>query len=168
MRQTTHGPRSPGPLRVLVVDDCPDTTTTLSILLRIWGHDSRVAADGRTALEVAHTYRPHVVVLDLGLPGGTNGLCVARQLRADSSLQPIVLVVLSGYATDADRRETLLAGADHHFAKPIEPEELQRLLATVTALFPDQGSCADENGQQVGASQTLQPTPQSATRQLTR
>src|SRR3954451_24014977 len=116
MIHMTDGPPSPCSLRVLVVDDCPDTTTSLSILLRIWGHDSRVAADGRNALEVARAYRPHVVLLDLALPGGTNGLCVARQLRADSGLQPVVLIVLSGYATEADRRESLLAGAEQHFA----------------------------------------------------
>ena len=151
MRHTTDGPLSPCPLRVLVVDDCPDTTTSFSVLLRIWGHDSRVAADGRTALEVARTYRPHVVLLDLALPGGTNGLCVARQLRADFSLQPVVLVVLSGYATEADRRESMLAGADHHFAKPIEPEDLQRLLASLRAVLPDQESSANGNGQPAGA-----------------
>src|SRR5260370_35333328 len=68
------------PLRVLVVDDCPDTTASLAQLLRLWGHDVRVAGDGLEALAAAAAFRPDVILLDLGLPG-LDGCGVARRLR---------------------------------------------------------------------------------------
>jgi CheY-like chemotaxis protein len=66
-------------LRVLVVDDCPDTVTSLQLLLRSWGHEARVATDGLTALDLADAFRPDVVVLDIALPG-MDGYEVAKRL----------------------------------------------------------------------------------------
>src|SRR5262245_44693669 len=117
-----------GALRVLVVDDCPDTVEALSQLLRLWGFDSRTAADGACAVEVAVAYRPGVVLLDLALPG-MDGLEVVRRLRREH-VQPRPLVVcLSGWGGEEVRRRCLEAGCDLHLLKPADPERLRRLLA---------------------------------------
>ncbi len=133
------------PLRVLVVDDCPDTTASLSWLLESWGHDVRVAHEGHAALEEARAYRPHVVLLDIGLPG-MNGYDVAGRLRALPGLEQVSLICLSGYAAQEDRRRSQEAGFDRHFAKPADPEGLQRLLAAEKPSLPDRDAsvCADE------------------------
>ena len=90
------------PLRVLVVDDWPDTAESLAVLLRLWGHDVRIAHDGPTALAVAALYRPHVVLLDVGLPG-MDGYQVAWRMRNDLRLRETFLVSLTGYGQDSDR-----------------------------------------------------------------
>src|SRR5947209_5383930 len=91
------------PLRVLVVEDCPDARDTTALLLQAWGCDTSVAADGPAALGAVADHRPDVVLLDLGLPG-MHGLEVARRLRrsAPGPDRPL-LVSLSGYAGEADR-----------------------------------------------------------------
>jgi CheY-like chemotaxis protein len=113
---------------VLVVDDYPDTAETMAMLLRLWGHDVRVAHDGPAALTVADAYRPEVVVLDIGLPG-MDGFEVARRLRQRRELGDVLLMGLSGHTREADRRLALEAGCDVYLVKPVEPEVLRRLLA---------------------------------------
>jgi len=115
--------------RVLVVDDCRDTTTSMAILLRCWGCDAREANDGPTALKVADAFRPDVVLLDLGMPG-MDGCQVARQLRRRADGRPLLVVSVSGYVDEPHVRLALEAGCDHHLAKPVELGELQRLLAS--------------------------------------
>jgi CheY-like chemotaxis protein len=117
-----------GGLRVMVVDDCPDTTRSLALLVRMWGHDARVAHDGPSALELAAGWRPDVVFLDMGLPG-MDGYEVARRLRGGEDYRRVLLVALSGYAAEADCRRARAAGCDCHLAKPADPAEIQRLLA---------------------------------------
>src|SRR5690348_1665389 len=89
-------------LRVLVVDDCPDTTASMAILLQLWGHDVRVAHDGPAALGLADGYRPDVVLLDVGLPG-MDGYRVARELRANPRLPRPFLVSLTGHGEEVHR-----------------------------------------------------------------
>lgn len=113
--------------KVLVVDDCRDTTEGFARLLTAWGHDARIAHDGREALDIAGKQHPDVVLLDLGLPG-MNGHEVARRLRHDGC-ESSLIVVLSGYGDDEDRRESKRAGCDLHLIKPVDPLELQRLIA---------------------------------------
>jgi CheY-like chemotaxis protein len=121
-------------LRVLVVDDCPDTTGSFAELLKLWGHDVRVAADGPTALESARRYGPHVVLLDIGLPGAMDGFEVARRLRHLPDVRwRTIVICISGYGRDEDHRHSRLAGCDYHFVKPPDPEELQRLLDAAKA-----------------------------------
>jgi CheY-like chemotaxis protein len=120
-------------LRVLVVDDCPDTTGSFAALLALWGHDVRVAADGPQALETARRYQPHIVVLDIGLPGGMDGFEVARRLRELPNRWRTIVICVSGYGREEDRRRSRLAGCDYHFVKPTDPEELQRLLDAAKA-----------------------------------
>jgi DNA-binding response OmpR family regulator len=120
-----HNPAAP--LRVLVVDDCPDTTWSMTLLLRAWGHDTCVAADGLTALGQVDAFRPEVVLLDIGLPG-LNGLEVARRLRLrPASSRPLVIAV-SGFGRAEDCRLALDAGCDLYLIKPVQPEILRQLL----------------------------------------
>ena len=117
------------PLRVLVVDDWPDTAESMAVLLRLWGHDVRIAHDGPTALAVAALYRPDVVLLDVGLPC-MDGYQVARRLRNDLRLRDAFVVSLTGYGQDSDLWRSREAGCDRHLLKPVDPEVLERLLAS--------------------------------------
>jgi CheY-like chemotaxis protein len=117
----------PPPLRILVVDDCPDTTASMGLLLRCWGHEARLARTGAEALRAAGEFQPDVVLIDIGLPG-MNGLELARRLRA-TGLRRAFLASVTGYAGPEDRRRSLEAGCDQHWAKPIDPEALEEVLA---------------------------------------
>jgi CheY-like chemotaxis protein len=122
--------RPPGPARrVLVVDDQPDSTDSLALLLRLRGHEVRTASDGSSALEEFARYRPEVVFLDLGLPG-MSGYDVARRLRAMREARDVRLVALTGYGTEADRERTRAAGFDVHLAKPVDPHAVESLLVS--------------------------------------
>jgi CheY-like chemotaxis protein len=114
-------------LRVLVVDDCADTRYSLALLLRRWGHEPLAVADGPSALTAAAWFRPHVVLLDLGLPG-MDGYQVARLLRRQAGLDRTALLVLSGYGLPEDQGRAREAGCNRHFLKPVEPEELRQEL----------------------------------------
>lgn len=125
----TAQPAGPS-LRVLVVDDNVDTVTTLALLVQESGHDVRTAYDGTAVLEVALDYRPHVVVLDIGLPG-LNGFDVARRLRQQPALQNTVLVALTGYGQERDRQRSQEAGFNHHLVKPGDFGKVLEILAAV-------------------------------------
>lgn len=121
--------RPAGPARrVLVVDDQPDSTDSLALILRLRGHEVRTASDGSSALEEFARYRPEVVFLDLGLPG-MSGYDVARRLRAMPEARDVRLVAVTGYGTEADRERTRAAGFDVHLAKPVDPQAVETLLA---------------------------------------
>jgi len=117
-----------GPLCVLIVDDCKDTSASLAILVRLWGHEAHVALDGPAALQLAREVLPDVVLLDVGLVG-MNGWEVAGRLRRLPGLDGVSLLVLSGFGTEEDVRRSREAGCDLHLVKPVEPEKLRRLLA---------------------------------------
>jgi CheY-like chemotaxis protein len=114
-------------LRVLVVDDCPDTRNSFRVLLNIWGHDVREAADGPAALEAADAFLPEVVLLDLGLPG-MDGCELARRLLRRPHLGRPRLVAVTGYSRDSDIARAREAGFDLLLAKPVDPERLRLLL----------------------------------------
>src|SRR5262245_12144951 len=88
-------------LRVLVVDDEPDTRSSTALLLRLWGHEAHEAGDGPAALEAALRFRPHVVLLALGLPG-RDGYAVAWRLRRAPELEGVLLVALTGHGEAAN------------------------------------------------------------------
>lgn len=118
-----------GPLRrILVVDDNRDAAMALAQLLEITGHAVREAHDGQSALEAAAAFRPDVVLLDIGLPG-LDGFEVAKRMRADPALEDVMLIAVSGYCQEEDRRRSRKAGFDHHLAKPTEHRELLALIA---------------------------------------
>jgi two-component system CheB/CheR fusion protein len=113
--------------RVLVVDDNVDSAESMALLLELEGHAVEVAYDGPTAVEAARRMRPHVVLLDIGLPG-MNGYEVARVLRQEPRLDKTVLIALTGYGKAEDRARTKAAGFDHHLTKPVDQELLASLI----------------------------------------
>jgi CheY-like chemotaxis protein len=114
--------------RILVVDDNADQAGSMGMLLRLAGHEVRVAHDGPSALEVAGEFRPEVVLLDIGLPG-INGYEVARRMRGELGMADALIVALSGYGGEDDRRKSAEAGFNAHLVKPADPGALQDLLA---------------------------------------
>jgi CheY-like chemotaxis protein len=117
-----------GARRVLVVEDSRDTAASLRLLLEVLGYQVRVAYTGPAGVAEAEAWRPQAVVCDIGLPE-MDGYEVARRLRRAPGLKGVLLVALTGYGRDEDRRSALEAGFDHHLTKPADPEELRRLLA---------------------------------------
>jgi len=122
--------RSRSGLRILVVEDHADSAEMLAFLLRLEGHDVRVANDGPGALEAARVYRPDVILCDIGLPG-MNGYEVASRLRSEEEGAGARLIALSGYGQAEDRRRSKEAGFDFHLTKPVEPDALTALLASL-------------------------------------
>jgi PAS domain S-box-containing protein len=114
--------------RIVVVDDNVDAAESLALLLRLQGHGVRVAHDGRTALAAVEAEPPDIVFLDIGMPV-MNGYEVARQLRQWPGLENLLLVAMTGWGQEEDRRRSKEAGFDHHLVKPVEPEALHQLLA---------------------------------------
>jgi PAS domain S-box-containing protein len=116
--------------RILVVDDNVNAADSLGRLLsRFWGQEVRVAYDGPAALEVARSFRPEVVLLDIGLPG-MDGCEVARRLRGEQGLADALLVAVTGWGQESDREMSRAAGFDHHLVKPVELEMLREVLST--------------------------------------
>jgi CheY-like chemotaxis protein/two-component sensor histidine kinase len=122
----------------LVVDDSPDAAHSLKLLLESLGADVRTAADGPAALDELETYRPSVMLLDIGMPG-MDGLEVARRVRQRLGSRELTVIALSGWGQDQDRRRSREAGIDYHMVKPVDLDELGRLLA---ALAPSRVSRA--------------------------
>jgi CheY-like chemotaxis protein len=114
--------------RVLVVEDNVDAAASLADLLRLDGHEVEVAHDGAEALRKARSWRPHVVLCDLGLPVA-DGYEVARQLRQDPALSGTFLVALTGYALPDDVQRARDAGFDEHLTKPAGPAEVAGVLS---------------------------------------
>jgi CheY-like chemotaxis protein len=126
-RDDAAAPAAPS-RRVLVVDDNDDAATSLAMLLRLMSHHVRVAHDGLTALEMAAEEPFEVVLLDIGMPG-LNGLEVARRLREQPRGGSLILIALTGWGQEGDRRRSRQAGFDFHMVKPVDPDALASLLA---------------------------------------
>jgi two-component system CheB/CheR fusion protein len=114
--------------RIVVVEDHPDAAESLVLLLELLGHEVRVFAEGLPALREAHTDPPDVMLVDIGLPD-IDGFELARRVRRDPVLRHAMLVALTGYGCEDDRREASAAGFDHHLVKPVEPTAIERLVA---------------------------------------
>ncbi len=121
----------PARCRILVVDDNQDSADSLAMLLRILGNEVQTARDGLEAIEAAADFRPDCVLLDISLPK-LNGYEAARRIRQQQG-KDVVLVALTGWGQEEDRRRSQEAGFDHHILKPIEFDVLQTLLATISA-----------------------------------
>ncbi len=113
-------------MRVLVVDDNRDAADSLAMLLELWGHEVQVVNEPATALEVARTQQPEIVLLDIGLPG-MDGYEVAKLLR-EQGLRKAFLAAVTGYGQEEDRQRAQEAGFDYHLVKPLDPDLLQELL----------------------------------------
>jgi PAS domain S-box-containing protein len=121
-------PASAAPRRILVVDDNVDAAESLATLLRLDGHEVRVVCDGPAAVTVAQSDWPEMVVLDLGMPG-MDGFEVARQIRGRPGTKHVLLVAVTGWAQEEDRRRCAEAGFDGHLPKPVEWNALRQFLA---------------------------------------
>ena len=120
---------SPSPsLKVLVVDDNVDAAVTLATVLEMLGHKTQTVHAGPPVREAAQAFDPDVVLLDIGLPG-MNGYDVARQLRGEPGLRHTVLVALTGWGSEEDKRRTRNAGFDYHLVKPISAAAVDTILA---------------------------------------
>jgi CheY-like chemotaxis protein len=122
-------------LRVLVVDDNLDAEQSLSLLMRLQGHEVRAAHDGMEAVRQARAFGPQVVLLDIGLPG-MSGYDVARRLRQAPESADAVLVAITGYGQAEDREQAMQAGFQHHLVKPVEPIALIQLIESLGGQRP--------------------------------
>ncbi len=135
-QETTAGsPVDPGPQaankvnKILVIEDYKDAAKTLQLLLELLGYVVEIAFDGPSGLKICRTFRPDVIISDLGLPGAMNGYEVARSIRQDPDLSGTYLIALSGYGQDEDRKKTHDAGFNDHLVKPVELENLQQAMS---------------------------------------
>jgi signal transduction histidine kinase/PAS domain-containing protein len=113
--------------RILVADDNVDGAETLAMMLRVLGHDTRTVHDGETALLVAREFRPHVMVLDIAMPG-LDGHDLARCVRAESWGSDVTLIAASGWGLPEHKKQSRDAGFDHHLVKPIDLKVLEGLI----------------------------------------
>jgi len=125
-----HGVRSSH--RILVVDDNRDGADSLAAMLKIMGNDTRTAYDGQEGVDAAGEFRPDVIVLDIGLPK-LNGYEACRRIREQPGGKGVVLIAITGWGQDEDRRRSRVAGFDHHMVKPVDPQALMNLLAGLDA-----------------------------------
>jgi PAS domain S-box-containing protein len=115
-------------LRILVVDDNRDAVASLAMLLRTMGNNVRTAHDGEEAVRAAAEFRPHVALLDIGMPK-MNGYDAARAIRQQPWGHNVVLVAVTGWGQDEDKRRSKEAGFDHHLVKPVDPYAVMKQLA---------------------------------------
>jgi signal transduction histidine kinase len=116
------------PRRILIVDDSRDGGESLSVLLRVLGSDVHLVHSGTAALQAVGSFKPDVVLLDIGMPG-MDGYEVARRIRADSANRGMLLIALTGWGQDEDRARSAAAGFDHHLVKPADIDQLRQLLS---------------------------------------
>lgn len=118
--------------RILVVDDNRDSAESLAMLLELTGNETHTAYDGLEAVEATATFKPDVVLLDIGLPK-MNGYEAARKIRAEPWGKKMVLVALTGWGQDEDQQRSREAGFDGHLVKPVDYAALTKLLAELGA-----------------------------------
>ncbi len=120
------------PRKVLVVDDNVAWAQSLAMVLRLEGHDAMVAHDGAEAIEQVRTFRPAIVLMDIGLPG-MSGYDVASSIRSDEELSRgiALMVAVTGYAEDEARKRSRESGFDHHLIKPVDPDLVLALVSSL-------------------------------------
>ena len=128
-------------LRVLIVEDDPESANALGLALAMAGFSSVTARDGTVALELAHQHLPHAVILDLGLPP-RGGLAVARAFRDDPSLAPARIIALTGFDTQRHRAAASAAGIDEYLVKPGQIDQIVAAMQAVRAAELARGSGA--------------------------
>ncbi len=114
---------------MLIVGDNRDAADSPSLVLELAGYAVRVAYDGRRAVEVAREFQPAAALVDIGLPGDTDGYAVAGKLRQEPGLEGILLVAVTGYGRAEDVDRARAAGFDRHVTKPADTDLIRRLLA---------------------------------------
>jgi PAS domain S-box-containing protein len=114
--------------RILIVDDNKDTATSLALLLKLLGHESEIAHEGQEALDLAARYQPEIVLLDIGMPK-MSGYEVCRHLRNQPGGKEMLIVAVTGWGQEEDKRKSAEAEFNGHMVKPVEPQALLKLLA---------------------------------------
>jgi CheY-like chemotaxis protein len=135
-RGHTQNARTGRDWRVLLVDDNRDAADTCASLLELSGQQVRTAYSGRAALELAENFRPHMVVLDIGLPD-LDGYLVAENIRSTTWGNTTMLVAVTGWGREDDRKRAFAAGFNHHLTKPITAEALESLLHSLSESLSD-------------------------------
>jgi CheY-like chemotaxis protein len=121
-------PRAPASAcRILVADDNVDALEMLQLMLTLYGHSVTVASDGAAAVALARTVKPQLAFLDIGMPR-MNGYEAARRIREELGAA-VLLVALTGWGQDEDKRRAREAGFDHHLTKPVDPDAVERLIS---------------------------------------
>jgi CheY-like chemotaxis protein len=118
--------------RILVVDDNQDSAHSLALLLKLAGHEAHIANDGVEAVEAAAKFQPDAILLDIGLPK-LNGYEAARRIREQRGEKGLVIVALTGWGQEEDRRRSKEAGFDAHMVKPVDHDALAKLLEELGA-----------------------------------
>jgi len=113
--------------RILVADDNRDAANTLAAVLEMYGYEVVTAYSGAEALEVGARARPRAVLLDIGMPG-MSGYETARRIRHEAWGRRTVLIAVTGWGQDDDKRKAEVVGFDQHLTKPVDPDDLNRLL----------------------------------------
>jgi CheY-like chemotaxis protein len=118
---------APADCRVLIAEDNADAAEMMQMMLQVKGYSVRVARDGTDAVAIAADFEPHIAFLDIGMPI-MDGYEAARRIREMLGAR-VVLIALTGWGQDEDKRRSREAGFDHHLTKPPEPELVERLIA---------------------------------------
>jgi DNA-binding response OmpR family regulator len=116
-------------LRVLIVDDCRDYALSLGLICRLWGHPAECCFDGASALLAAQWFDPQIFLIDVAMPR-MSGYDLVAELRKDRRFQSSLFVGVSGYADEAHRARGLNSGFDHYLVKPVDFQELHKLLGS--------------------------------------
>lgn len=117
-------------IRILVVDDNSDHASSLATLLTEYGYESHVCLHPQDCLAAVERLQPHVILLDLAMPGKT-GFDIADEIRRRHDLHPARLVAVTGHGQELVRVQTKLCGFDHHLLKPINFQELETIIQSV-------------------------------------
>ena len=118
-------------LRILIADDNLDSAATLAYLLELMGHTAREAHDGEAALARVAEFDPQLVLLDIEMPGH-NGYEVCRRIRQSDGGHRRAIFAVTGWGEPQDRAQFDEAGFDRHLAKPLDPDELERIIAALS------------------------------------
>ncbi len=121
--------------RILIADDNPDVADSLAMMLRLMGNEVRSVCDGEQAIEQAVAFAPELILLDIGMPG-LDGYEAARRIREQQWDRHLVLVALTGWGQEEDRRRSIDAGFDYHFTKPVDPAVLEKLISQLPQARP--------------------------------
>lgn len=120
-------------LRILIAEDNPDAAECLKALLEGMGYEAHVINDGESVVPAASALKPHVIIMDIGLPG-INGYDAARRIRERNPGLHVRIVALTGRDQLIDRQRSAEAGIDHHLVKPANPEVLRQILDSTPPL----------------------------------
>jgi len=121
--------------RILIVEDNEDSALSLKMLLEAMGYAVHVVHDGEGALEAACAQYPDVILMDIGLPR-MSGYEAARRIRQNCTQKTMLIIALTGWGQEDDRRKSVEAGIDHHLVKPLDLGQLKLLLEPVPPLVP--------------------------------